>query len=236
MAEAEQYRLKMKELPESERPYEKLERYGPEMLSNAELLAIIIKTGNRNETSVGLAQRILKEDLSGEGLVFLYDISLEQLRRIKGVGRVKAIQVKALMELSKRIATSFKLGNRMTVRSPEDVSRMLMEEMRHLKKEVFKVVMLNTKNHVIRHMNVSVGSLNASIAHPREVFCEVVKAGCSAIILVHNHPSGDPQPSEEDIDTTGRLVKAGDILGIRVLDHIIIGDGTFVSLKERGYI
>lgn len=229
-------RLKMKDLPISERPYEKLEKFGPEMLSNAELLAIIIKTGSRTDTSVALAQRVLKQNDGDGGLAFLYDISLEQLKTLKGIGRVKAIQIKALMELSKRIASTFSFNNRFIIKSPDDVSRLLMEEMRHLKKEVFKVVLLNTKNHVIKHINVSVGSLSASIVHPREVFCEAVKAGCSAVLMIHNHPSGDPDPSSEDIETTRRLVNAGDILGIKVLDHIVIGDGRYVSLKERGII
>ena len=229
-------RLRVKDLPVSERPYEKLEKFGAEMLSSAELLAIIIKTGSRSETSIALAQRILKQDEGGEGLTFLHSMTLEQLRSIKGVGRVKAVQLKALMELSKRISSTYFTDNRVIVKSPEDVSRLVMEEMRHLNKEVFKVILLNTKNHVIKQINVSIGSLNASIVHPREVFGEVVKAGCSSIVLVHNHPSGDPEPSTEDIETTGRLVKAGDILGIRVLDHIIVGDGRYVSIKERGFI
>ena len=228
-----QEKLKMKDLPVSERPYEKLEKYGPEMLSNAELLAIIIKTGTREETSIALAQRILKQDEGNEGPGFLHDISLEQLQTIKGIGRVKAIQIKALMELSKRIASTFGT-NRVVIRSAEDVCRMLMEEMRHKKKEVFKAVLLNTKNHVLKQVEISVGSLNASIVHPREVFSEAVKSGCSGILFVHNHPSGDPEPSAEDIDTTLRLVNAGGILGIKVLDHIIIGDGRYVSFRDRG--
>lgn len=229
-----EYRLKMKDLPVSERPYEKLEKFGPEMLSNAELLAIIIKTGSRSETSVSLAQRILMQDGGGEGPAFLYNLSIEQLRSIKGIGRVKAIQIKALMELSKRIASTYGNGSRIIIKSPDDVKRMLMEEMRHLKKEVFKIILLDTKNHVIRHVNISMGSLNASIVHPREVFSEAVKTGCSGVLLVHNHPSGDPQPSGEDIETTARLVKAGEIMGIKVLDHIIIGDGKCASMLEMG--
>lgn len=232
--EEEQYRLKIKDMPIGERPYEKLEKHGSEMLSNAELLAIIIKTGSRNETSVDLAKRIIKQGDEFSGLTFLHDVSLEQLRSIKGIGRVKAIQLKALMELSKRIASTFTQSARLAIRSPEDVSRLLMEEMRHLKKEVFKTVLLNTKNQVIKNISVSIGSLNASIVHPREVFSEAVKAGCSGMVLVHNHPSGDPEPSSEDIETTGRLVRAGEILGIKVIDHIIIGDGRYLSLREKG--
>jgi len=226
----------MKDLPLSERPYEKLEQFGAEMLSNAELMAIIIKTGSRNETSVALAQRILKQGESERGLTSLYDLSLEQLRSIGGIGKVKAVQIKALLEFSKRISSIDALNGRIVIKSPGDVSRMLMEEMRHLKKEVFKTVLLNTKNQVIKQISVSMGSLNASIVHPREVFSEAVKAGCSALVLVHNHPSGDPEPSMEDIETTGRLVEAGNILGIKVLDHIIIGDGRFASLKEKGFV
>lgn len=228
------YRLKMKDLPVCERPYEKLEEYGPEMLSNAELLAIIIKTGSRNETSVALAQRILKQDKSNKGLAFLHDIGLEELRRINGIGRVKAIQIKALAELSKRMSSTYTSGKRVVIKTPEDVSKLLMEEMRHLRKEVFKVILLNAKNHMIRCMDISVGSLTASIVHPREVFSEAVKSGCAGLLFVHNHPSGDPEPSTEDVDTTLRLVESGKILGIKVLDHIIIGDGRYVSLKEKG--
>jgi len=229
-------KLKIKDLPVNERPYEKLEKYGAEMLSDAELLAIIIRTGTKNETSVSLAQRILSKDEEGKGIAALHDFSLEQLRLVSGIGTVKAIQIKAVMELSKRIASTFSNNGRITIKSSNDVSKLLMEDMRHLKKEIFKAVLLNTKNHLIKQINISVGSLNASIVHPREVFSEAVKVGCSAIIFVHNHPSGDPDPSIEDIETTRKLAEAGEILGIKVLDHIIIGNGIYVSLKEKGIV
>lgn len=228
------YRLKIKDLPIYERPYEKLEEYGPEMLSNAELLAIIIRTGSRDETSVALAQRVLRQDKSGKGLAFLHDITLEELRCIKGIGRVKAIQIKALAEISKRMSSTYNSGKRVAIKSPADVCNLLMEEMRHLRKEVFKVILLNTKSHVIRCADVSIGSLDASIVHPREVFSEAVRSGCAGLIFVHNHPSGDPEPSPEDVDITRRLVESGKILGIKVLDHVIIGDGKYVSLMEKG--
>ncbi len=224
----------MKDLPLSERPYEKLEKLGPEMLSNSELIAIIIKTGCKYETSVQLAQRILTQDKREDGLSFLYNTSLEELRKIKGIGKVKAIQIKAVMELSKRIATTFSITNRIIIKSPEDVCAIVMEEMRHLNKEIFKVILLNTKNHVLKTIDVSVGSLTSSIVHPREVFSEPIKTGCYGVIFVHNHPSGDPEPSRDDIATTKRLVEAGEILGIKVLDHLIIGDGKYISLKEKG--
>jgi DNA repair protein RadC len=231
-----QDRLKMKDMPISERPYEKLEKFGSEMLSNAELLAIIIKTGSRNETSVMLAQKLLTCGDDEKGLAFLHDISLEELKAIKGIGRVKAIQIKALAEVSKRMASSFGMGNRVTIKSPEDVARLLMEEMRHLKKEVFKIILLNTKNCLMKHVSISIGSLNASIVHPREVFTEAVKTGCSGVLMVHNHPSGDPTPSSQDIETTKRLQQVGEIVGIKLIDHLVIGDGTFISLKEEGYM
>ncbi|MDP4093340.1 MAG: DNA repair protein RadC [Bacillota bacterium] len=231
-----QERLRIKDLPLSERPYEKLEKFGPEMLSNAELLAIIIRTGSKNETSVSLSQRILSQDKEGEGLAFLHNYSVEQLTEINGVGKVKAIQIKALMELSKRAASTSMLDKKAVIKTPADVAALLMEEMKYYKKEVFKAVLLNTKNYVIRHINISIGSLNASVVHPREVFSEAVKAGCSCIVFAHNHPSGDPEPSIEDLETTARLVDAGNILGIKVLDHIIIGKNRFISFKEKGLL
>jgi len=229
-----EYRLRMKDIPVSERPYEKLEKYGSETLSNAELLAIIIRTGSMEETSVALAQRVLSLGADNGGIAFLHDLSVEELKKTKGIGRVKALQIKAVMELSKRVSSSLINNNKVTIKSPVEVSTLLMEEMRHLKKEVFKIILLNTKNHIIKYLNVSVGSLNSSIVHPREVFSEAVKVGCSGMLLAHNHPSGDPEPSSEDIETTQRLVNAGNILGIKVLDHVVIGDGRYISFKEQG--
>lgn len=228
-----QQRLRIKDLPVCERPYEKLEKYGAEMLTNSELLAIIIKTGGRNDTSVTLAQRILSQDDENQGLSFLHNYTIEQLMKIEGVGRVKAIQVKAVMELAKRTASSGS-RQRVIIKTPEDVVSLLMEQMRHYKKEVFKIILLNTKSQVIKYFDISVGSLNSSIVHPREVFSEAVKVSCSAVIFAHNHPSGDPEPSREDIETTKRLIDAGNILGIKVFDHIIIGDKSYISLKEKG--
>ncbi len=227
-------RLKIKELPICERPYEKMSEFGAEYLSNAELLAIIIKTGTKAYTAVELAQMVLKLSQDGR-LSSLNNLSIEQLMKVKGIGRVKAIQIKAVLEFSKRIATSNGVV-RQVVKSADDVSNLMMEEMRYLKKEMFKAILLDTKNKVLKIVSISTGSLNASIVHPREVFSEAVKCGCNSIIFVHNHPSGDPTPSNEDIRTTDRLVNAGDILGIKVLDHIVLGDGRYVSLKEQGFI
>lgn len=227
-------RLNIKELPLSERPYEKLEVVGAEHLSNAELLAVIIKTGTKSYTAVELAQLVIK--LSHDGrLSSLNNLSIEQLKQVKGIGRVKSIQIKAALELSKRIATSDGIVHHV-IKSAYDVSNLMMEEIRYLKKEMFKALLLDTKNQIIKIVDVSIGSLNSSIVHPREVFSEAIKCGCNSIIFVHNHPSGDPTPSKEDIQTTQRLESAGNILGIRVLDHIVIGDGKFISFKEKGII
>lgn len=227
-------RLKIKELPLCERPYEKLGMVGAEHLSNAELLAVIIKTGTKAYTAIELAQLVLK--LSHDGrLSSLNNLSIEQLMGIKGIGRVKALQIKAALELSKRIATSDGIIHH-TIKSALDASNLLMEELRYLKKEIFKAILLDTKNQVLKIVDVSVGSLNSSIVHPREVFSEAVKCGCNSIIFVHNHPSGDPTPSAEDLQTTQRLESAGNILGIKVLDHIIIGDGKYISFKEKGFV
>jgi len=227
-------RLKMKELPLCERPYEKMEVAGAEHLSNAELLAVIIKTGTKSYTAVELAQLVLKLSIDGR-LSSLNNLSIEQLKEVKGIGRVKAIQIKAALELSKRIATSDGIVHHI-IKSANDVSNLMMEELRYLKKEMFKAILLDTKNQIIKIVDVSVGSLNSSIVHPREVFSEAIKCGCNSIIFVHNHPSGDPTPSTEDIQTTQRLEAAGNILGIKVLDHIVVGDGRYVSFKDKGII
>lgn len=230
-----EYRLTLKNLPAEERPRERLWNYGPEVLSNAELLAIIIRTGNKNETALALAQRLLSELGQGEGLSFLIDVTVEELTKIKGISMAKACAIKAAVELGKRIG-GVKSSNKLFIRSPKDVADLLMNEMRYLKKEYFRTIQLNVKNQVLAVEDVSVGSLNTSIVHPREVFQGPIRRSSAAIILVHNHPSGDPSPSREDIDVTKRLFEAGKLLGIDVLDHIIIGDGMYTSLKEKGII
>ncbi|MDV3428142.1 MAG: DNA repair protein RadC [Bacillota bacterium] len=224
--------LKIMDLPEMERPRERLLRFGPECLSNSDLLAVILRTGTRNENIVSLCSRLLKE--SG-GLNGLINMTVSEYREITGIGDAKAASLIALMELCKRIK-SYKSGNDYKIVSPKDAADLLMEEMRYLKKEYLKVILLNTKNVVLTIKDVSVGSLNSSIVHPREVFTYAVRDSSSSIIICHNHPSGDPTPSEEDINITRRLSESGRILGIELLDHIIIGDGTFVSLKEKGII
>nr|WP_211326572.1 DNA repair protein RadC [Paenibacillus flagellatus] len=228
MMEASVYTLR--DVPAEERPRERMLQVGAQALSNAELLAILLRTGTINESAVSLAQRLLVE--SG-GLRRLVEMSTEQLTALKGIGAVKALQIQAGIELGRRLARTTR-PETVTIRSPQDVSLLLTEELRYLQKEHFVCLFLNTKNHVIGQETLSIGSLNASIVHPREVFLAAIKRSSASIICAHNHPSGDPTPSPEDIDITRRLVEAGSVIGIDVLDHIIIGDRTNVSLKELG--
>lgn len=225
----------IKSWPVSERPREKLQRHGVGFLSNSELLAIIIRTGHKDDTAMDLAQKILSMDQNGIG--YLSDVKQEELTQIKGIGYCKAAQIVAAVELGKRISSQYNYNmEKIQVSSPEVLVNLLMEEMRYLKKEYFKIAILNTKNNIISIETISVGNLNSSIVHPREVFNLAIRKSASSIILIHNHPSGDPNPSPEDINITNRLIEAGNIVGITVLDHIIIGDNRYVSFKERSII
>ncbi len=220
----------IKELPEDERPREKLLKYGKEFLSNGELLAILIGTGTREKSALSLAGSLLAKD--GNGITFLSDCTPEELYSVEGIGQAKACKLIAAIELGRRIAG--KEGEkRYKAGSPGEVADLLMEEMRYHKKEHFKVLFLNTKNEIISREDVSVGNLNSSIVHPREVFRNAIRRGAASIIVVHNHPSGNPLPSQNDLDVTRRLKESGELVGIPLLDHIIIGDGKYVSLKEK---
>ncbi|MEG0379610.1 MAG: DNA repair protein RadC [Eubacterium sp.] len=227
--------MAIRELPEDERPREKLIHYGVGCLSNAELLGIIIQSGWHQITAVELGQRILKvfdNDLSA-----FFSATIEELERneeLKGIGTAKACQIKAAIELGRRVKG---VQNSITkISCPGDVVTLLSDEMSYLKQEHFKVILVDTKNKVIKIENVSIGTLNASLVHPREVFVNAVRQHASSLILVHNHPSGDPEPSREDKNLTKRLISAGEILGIPVLDHVIIGQNGYVSFKEDGLI
>lgn len=226
--------MKMKELPISERPYEKLEMYGEKSLSNSELLAIIIKTGTKEETSVGLAQRILS--LNGnnntQDLRFLQDISIADFERIKGIGKVKAIQLKAVCELAKRMSRPVK-QLKIKIKSGKDVANLLMEEMRYEKREIAKVVVLNNKNIILKIIDISYGGNNFAMIEPKEILLEAIKCDAPKIILVHNHPSGNPTPSQTDYQVTDRIYECTQMLGIELLDHIIIGDGTYESVMKN---
>lgn len=225
--------LKVKELPLSERPYEKLYTYGAEKLSDAELLAIIIKSGTREETSVSLAQKILKlkENTSENKLRDLQDISIEEFMSIKGIGKVKAIQLKAVCELTKRMS-AMSSKQKLQIHSSHDIAKLLMEELRYEKREKVKLILLNTKNNILKIIDISYGGINFAAVEPKEIFAEAIKAQAPKIILVHNHPSGDPTPSQADYTITDRIFDAAQLLGIEFLDHIIIGDGIFRSLLK----
>lgn len=222
----------IKELPTAERPRERLLRYGAASLSNSELIAIILRTGNKNENILNLSSRIIKER---GGLNGLLNSEIEDFTKLKGIGAAKASQLIALCELSKRFKC-YKSGEKYKISSPKDAAMYVMEEMRYLKQEILKVLMLDIKNHVIYEKNVSMGSLNSSIVHPREVFKEAIVKNSASIIILHNHPSGECTPSKEDIQVTQRIKESGRIIGIELMDHIVIGDGNFTSLKEKGLL
>ncbi len=222
--------LTIAELPSSERPRERLAESGPEALSDAELLAILLRTGARNESALTLGQKLLSQ---AGGIRHLSDMSLEQMTQLRGIGAAKALQLIAGIELGRRVARS-SLRERTIIRTPADAADLIRDQLRFLSKEHFICLFLDTKNGVVGRETLSVGSLNASIVHPREVFRAAIRRGCASILCAHNHPSGDPTPSPEDVRMTERLVEAGRIVGIDVLDHLIIGDQKFVSLKEEG--
>lgn len=225
----------LKEMPEDDRPQEKMMRFGAKSLSNAELIAVIIRTGTREATSVEVGRKIMQyldNDLS-----YFHQVDVLELQRNKnlaGIGIVKACQIKAAIELGLRIKPKDSIDVKIT--SPQDIADLLMEEMQYLKQECFKIILLDTKNKVIKVEGISVGILNASLVHPREVFVKAIRQHSAAIVLAHNHPSGDPEPSAEDKNITKRLCDAGELLGIAVLDHIIIGRGTYLSFKQEKLI
>ena len=220
----------LRELPRNELPREKILAQGVSSLSNAELVAVLISSGNREESALAVAARILA--LEGGSLSRLTSCQPEEFQQRRGVGIAKSCVLVAAMELGRRIAVS-PAENRVRLDTPDKVAELFMEDMRHLKREVFRVAHLNVKNELIMKEEISVGGLHSAGAHPREVFQTAVKKGVNAVILVHNHPSGDPTPSQADRTTTDQLVQAGRILGIQVLDHIVIGDGRYVSLKQQ---
>lgn len=224
--------LKIMDLPENERPRERLLKFGPETLSNSELLALILRSGSSGENIVNLSSRILKEC---GGLNGLLSCSQNEFMNLRGIKEAKAAQLLALAEISKRFR-SYRSGDEYRIQSPADAADIIMESMRYLKQEVLRILLLNTKNVVIFSKDVSIGSINSSIVHPREVFTEAVKRSAASIIICHNHPSGDPTPSSEDINITHRLKECGKLLGIEILDHLIIGNGTYISLKEKGIL
>lgn len=222
--------MNIKEIPQSERPYEKLEMYGAQALSNAELLAIIIKSGTKEESSIVLAQKILSmQKNTQDSLRFLQDISIKEFMSIKGIGKVKAIQLLAVCELTKRISRPINNFN-IQIKSPQDVANLLINELKYEKREIVKVLMLNSKNNVLKIQDVVYGGTSFAVFEIKDVLKEAIKIGAPKIILVHNHPSGDPTPSDEDIELTKRLIQVTKMLEIEMIDHVVLGDGKYKSI------
>lgn len=224
----------MKSLPKEERPYEKCLEHGPESLTEAELLSVIIRTGARGKSSLDLSRSVLEFNSHG-GLTGLLHLSVPQLKEIHGIGTVKAIQLVCIGELSKRIWRTLS-ASQLILNSPESIADYYMESMRHLEQEQVAVAMFNTKNMLLKDVILSKGTVNASLVSPREVFLEALRYHAVYIVLIHNHPSGDPTPSGDDLMLTQRLKEAGLLIGIELIDHIIIGDNRYISLKERGIL
>lgn len=223
--------LTIRELPVSERPREKLLLYGASQLSDRELIAIMLGSGTRSLSALTLADLLLAKF---ESLANIADASVEELRSLPGIGEAKAVRLSAACELGRRLVNSTPL--RPAIRSAEDVAALVRGQMGHLDREEFRVLLLDTKHRLLELYRVSLGHLNGTLVHPREVFKQAIRRSSDAVILVHNHPSGDPAPSPEDLAVTRRLVMAGRIVGIEVLDHVILGAGSYVSLREEGYM
>ncbi len=219
--------MKIKDLPDSSKPRERFLKYGPEALSDAELFAIILRVGNKDENVLEVANRLIAE----YGLDKLFDCSIKELRKIKGIGETKAIEILTIAEIQKRINQSKHPVKKISC--AEDVFNIFHERLKDEKQENFYVLMLDTKNNIIGEQLISKGILDASIIHPREVFKPAIKNSASKIILVHNHPSGDPSPSAEDLEITNKLMKAGEELGIKVLDSVIIGKEEWWGWREE---
>lgn len=223
--------MKINELADHQKPRERMLSYGARYLSHAELLAILINTGRKGSSSLDIANELLK---SVDNLKELKTLSINDLNKVKGVGLYKALILKAAFELGERIHSG-SVDDKIQITSPKDVADFMMGQMEHLKQEKFIVLFLNSKNIIIKKKTIFIGTLNASIVHPREIFSEAIKCASNAIIVLHNHPSGDTTPSNEDIKTTERLRECGQLLGIDLLDHVIIGDHAYLSMVEEGY-
>ena len=222
---------KIKNLPKEERPYEKCFKYGVEAVTDVELLSVILRTGTKGCNVKELATKMLQNEEGNISVLSLTHLSYEQLIKISGIGKIKAVQILCVLELAKRISrTSF--GNQTKYNSSATIAGFYMEKLRHLEQEHMYVMFLDTKCKLIKDKLISSGTINQSLVSPREIFIEALNCNCVNIVLIHNHPSGDPTPSQDDLKSTARVKKAGNIIGIRLLDHIIIGDNTYFSLKE----
>ena len=225
----------MKEMACEERPYERCERFGASNLTDSELLAVLLRTGTRGENALQLADKILHPVFSQKGVLNLHQWTYEQLMQIKGIGKVKAIQILCLAELSRRLAKATAQEG-LNFSNPASIARYYMEDLRHEKQEHMKLLMLNSKAKLLGETTISKGTVNASLVTPRELFIEALQKNAVSIIILHNHPSGDPSPSREDMLTTKRILDAGALIGIELLDHIIIGNNCYISFREEGML
>lgn len=227
---------KMKEIPAGDRPYEKCVKQGPSALSDEELLAIIIRTGRRGQNCLETARQVLALSYPRDGVLGLYHLSPADLKKVPGIGTVKAVQLLCVGELSRRISRRSAVSQIAGYTSPDAVVNYYMEDLRHLEQEQFSAMFLDTKNRLIREMALSKGTVSASLVSPRSIFIEALRCRAVKLILVHNHPSGDPTPSEEDRLLTARVRECAELLGIPLLDHIIIGDRSYCSFNREGLI
>jgi DNA repair protein RadC len=224
---------KMYELPEAERPRERLLAYGADALSNAELIAILVGSGRPGGSALDVASRVLAE--SDQGIAYLATASIEELCSVPGIGYATACRIAAAAAIGKRISTAG--GEKVTAFSkPEDIVSLFMEELKRETREIFRILLLNLRNEMIGKETVSIGNISSSIVDPREVFRPAVRRGAAGLVLVHNHPSGNPAPSDADLEVTKRICEAGELLGVRVMDHIVIGNGKFVSMKKENLL
>lgn len=238
MREQIAFNYMIKDMPLSERPQERLIKYGPEMLNNAELLALIIRTGSREESALRLSERILyslRKEGEEDGLKALRNVSLDTLMKIKGVGEAKASMILAAVTLAKRLSVNC-IHEKVKISTPEDAVNYVMNDMKSLPTEHFRILSLNTKKEIMYIREISHGTVNMTVVHPREVFRKAIEDGAHSIILLHNHPSGDPNPSQEDLHLTKRLKDCAEIVGISIVDHIIIGEDGYYSFLKEGIL
>ncbi|MBS6706589.1 MAG: DNA repair protein RadC [Lachnospiraceae bacterium] len=227
--------LQIKDIPSEERPYEKCLARGAAALSDAELLAVILRNGAAGQSCVELAREILRFSPSASGLLGLHHLSVQELMKIRGIGKVKAVQLKCITELSTRIAT-MRAKESLCFTDPSSIAEYYMERLRHEEQELLICMMFDTKNHLLGDAQISRGTVNSALISPRELFLQALAFHAVHIILVHNHPSGNPEPSQEDIVVTRRVRGAGELIGISLLDHIVIGDHCYISMFEQGLI
>lgn len=224
----------MKDLPVEEKPYEKFEAHGPKYLTDAELLAILLRSGAKGVSALNLARRLLDPEYCAGGLCGLYQLSTQELKKIPGIGPVKAIQIKCLLELSRRIAKE-PLRKELAFDRPSAIADYYMEDFRHAEQEQMMILMLDTRGNFLGEVIISMGTVNASLVSPREIFLKALSFHAVSIIMLHNHPSGDPTPSEEDMLLTLRVKQAGELIGIALLDHLVLGDQIYISFREQGF-